>query len=258
MTDSKSNDIDFLKMYFEVPYNLTDKITIHQPTIGGILEYGERDFFTMLNAFIGNPTMYRLPLWKMGIDWNKVNDFELFATLVSKETVDRTSILFGDIDFTTFQRYQVNLPDQKEDDPKEIIFYSKDQDVEITEDTYNKMALYLRTMFNIFPKVERAKGRATKESIIWEDEENLKLRKDDNSSSILLPLVSGCLNHPGFKYKKHELIEVGIYEFMDSVQRLQVYENTTALLKGMYSGMIDTKGIKKEEFDFMRDIYTKK
>lgn len=270
MTDSPYK-IDMLKMYFGEPCIITDKIIINQPTIGDILDYGydydedwgESQFFTMLNAFIGNPTMYRLPLWDMGIDWNKISDFELFSTLVVKQPLNKTHILFGDVDFTKFSLYQVNKPDVEESDvekekPKEVVMYNKDQDIEISEDIYKKIALYLRTMFNIFPKVEKAKGKSTKDAIIWEDRENLKNHKDDNSSSILLPLVSGCLNHPGFKYRKDELRDVGIVEFMDSVKRLQVYESANALLHGIYSGMIDTKGIKSEEFDFMRDIYDKK
>jgi len=41
---------------------------------------------------------------------------------------------------------------------------------------------------------------------------------------------------------------------MDSVQRLQIYESSTALMKGMYSGFLDTSKINKEELNFMRDI----
>ena len=41
---------------------------------------------------------------------------------------------------------------------------------------------------------------------------------------------------------------------MDSVKRLQVYESSTALLKGVFSGFVDTSKIDKEEFDFMRQI----
>ena len=64
------------------------------------------------------------------------------------------------------------------------------------------------------------------------------------------------LNHPGFKYKKDELKEVGIVEFMDSVKRLQTYESVTALMSGMYSGMLDTSKLNlKEELNWMRDLY---
>ena len=47
---------------------------------------------------------------------------------------------------------------------------------------------------------------------------------------------------------------MGLFEFMDDLSRLQVIVNTDALLNGMYSGMIDTKKINKKEFDWCRDI----
>jgi hypothetical protein len=69
-----------------------------------------------------------------------------------------------------------------------------------------------------------------------------------------MPLISACINHPGFKYKLKELKEVGIVEFMDSVQRLQVYESTKSLMSGMYSGFADMSKVDKKLFNFMRDL----
>jgi len=40
----------------------------------------------MLYIFIGNPTTYRLALWKANIDWNKISDYELFLMLY--KTID--------------------------------------------------------------------------------------------------------------------------------------------------------------------------
>jgi len=77
---------------------------------------------------------------------------------------------------------------------------------------------------------------------------------EDIPTSSLLPLISSCINHPGFKYNLNELREVNFVQFMDSVQRLQIYESTSALLKGAYSGFCDTSKIDKDEFNFMRDI----
>jgi hypothetical protein len=67
-------------------------------------------------------------------------------------------------------------------------------------------------------------------------------------------MVSFCLNHPGFKYKKSELKDLGVVEFYDSVQRLLIYESTSSLMKGIYSGFVDTSKIDKKEFDFMRGL----
>ena len=107
-------------------------------------------------------------------------------------------------------------------------------------------------MFNTFPKVERAKDKTTKEWMIEEDIQ--KLKSQPVQSSKLLAMVSFCLNHPGFKYKKSELKDLGVIEFYDSVQRLLVYESTSSLMKGVYSGFVDTSKIENKEFDFMRDF----
>ena len=264
MTASTSN-ISLLQLYFGDPYQVSDKIIVFQPTIGGILEYdkrfGESEFWSMLNVFIGNTTSYRLLLWDMGIDWNEISDFQLFSLLIKTLKVENTEILFGDLDLSSFDAYMKQIPneegtnDEKDSEPKqEMILWNPELDIEITEEIYNNIALYIRTMFNIFPKIEKAKGKTTKKWIIEEDRMNLANAKKEDTTSTFLPLIESCCCHAGFKYKKNELREVGIYEFMRSVQRLQIYESTTALLKGMYSGFIDTKGIDKEEFDFMRDI----
>ena len=43
---------------------------------------------------------------------------------------------------------------------------------------------------------------------------------------------------------------------MDSVQRLQVYESTRALMSGMYSGMLDTSKMNlNKELNWLRDLH---
>lgn len=251
----KSYEFDRLKMYFGEPYYVTydgGQIEVMQPKIGDILSFGERNFYSMLNVFVANPTSYRLQLWQLGKDWNTMSDYELFCMLIKTLDVESTKILFGNLDFQLFDLYG-----KKVDDTDVVTLYNKEQQVEIDEDTYKHIAEYLRLMFNIYPKVEKAKNKATKEAMIWEDEMNLANSKNDSNQSTLLPLVSACVNHPGFKYKLADLKDMGIVQFMDSVQRLQIYENTRALMSGMYSGMVDTKGLDKNALNFMRSIDTK-
>jgi len=255
MTDSNAFEFDRLKMYFGEPYRIVcgDKeIEIKQPSIGNILHFGEREFYSMLNVFISNTTSYRLQLWDMGVDWNKISDYELFCMLIKSLNIETTGLLFGDLNFQGFDLYG-----KKVDENEVVTLYNKEQQIEIDENTYKHIAAYLRLMFNIYPKVEKAKGKTTKEWMIDEDRINLLNSKKDSNKSTLLPLVSSCVNHPGFKYKLEELKDMGIVQFMDSVQRLQIYESTTALMKGMYSGMIDVKGLGADALNFMRSIETK-
>lgn len=252
MTDSK---FDLLQLYFREPYIINtdagNDITIYQPTIGDIIKHGEKTVYDGVNIFVANPTMYRLPLWKQKIDWNQINDFQLFCLLQDQLDISSTELLFGNLNFQLFKFNSYKL-DTGED---YYYLYNEEQDVIIDEKIHSKISNYIRFMFNYFPKTEKAKGKSTKEWMIEEDQMNYEAHKNDEYQSSLLPLISSCINHPGFKYKKEELRDVGIVEFMDSVQRIQVYESSTALLKGIYGGFVDGSKISnKEELNFMRDI----
>ena len=244
---------DKLQMYFGEDYKISEGIVISQPSIGDIMRYGEDKFYEMLNPFIINPTSMRVALWQQNIDWTEISDYELFYQLILqlKPTPDKTRMLFGDLDFSKFNLYE-RRNEVDGEIVKDIVLLNQEQEVIIDEEVYAHISCYLRTMFNIFPKVERAKGKTTKRWMIEEDIENSKNKKPSESS--LLPMISFCLNHPGFKYKKSELKDLGIVEFNDSVQRLLVYESTSSLMKGMYSGFVDTSKIDKKEFNFMRDF----
>lgn len=273
MTKSQSSDeddrypkIDALKIYFSEPYQLKEKIVITQPTIGQILDYGETKFYAMLRIFIQTTTSFKVPLWDMGIDWNDISDWELFRSMVTSLEKDKTQILFGDLDFTLFKTYSHKIPNPNFDEEEEeseknprviedVFLYDPINDIEIDESDYKQMALYLRTVFNIFPETKYCKTKFFREDIINDEKERIEQeKKNQKTDSTLLPIISACVNHPGFKYKISELKDIGINAFMDSVQRLQIYESSTALLKGMYSGFIDTKGIDPTQFNFMREL----
>lgn len=261
--------IDLLKMYFKEPYTLKENIIIKQPTIQDILDYGEKSFYSVLMTFIQTTTLCRVQLWDIGVDWNEISNYELFLSLVTTLQPNQTEILFGDLDFTKFTHqariipnpnFDEEKPENEKKNPKTLtkpFLYDPVNDIEINEDDYNQIALYLRTMFNTFPEDKYMKTKSFREDIIYEDKLADKLQMEKNkkkTTSMFLPLISACVNHPGFKYKIDELRELGVFAFMDSVQRLQIYESSTALLKGMYSGFIDTKGIDPSQFNFMRKL----
>lgn len=260
-------DFDELKMYFGEDYWVTDKICIKIPTIGDILEFGDNKFYSMLNLFCSNPTSLRLQLWRIGIDWNNISDFELFSQIIIKNLTPKdTYLLFGDLNFSWFEYVHDNKKDADllvyipRNENGNMIKIDYEDAIVIDELIYKKIIKYLCVMFNLHFKVEHAKNKATKEAMIWEDEMNLKNEEQkkknrDFSKSFLLPLISSMVNHPGFKYKTNELKEIGIVQFMDSVKRLQTYESVTALMKGIYSGFMDTSKINmQKDLNWLKDL----
>lgn len=250
---NSNNDYDIMKIYFGDPIEIDKNIIINQPTIGQIIEFGETEFWSIASRLCGNPTSMRLPLWRAGIDWNKISEYDLFLLLYKTFVKEKTSIFFGDLDFTKLvpikngETYILIDPDKPE--------------LQIDETIYQKIVGYLRIIVNIHPKTEKTKSKATKEAIIYEEEMAIKndARKHKNDKwrqSILFPLISSALNHSGFKYKKNELRDVGLFEFMDSIRRLQIIESVTSLMTGMYMGMMDTSKLDlNKELNWSRDMY---
>ena len=246
-------DFNLLRMYFGDDYVINNKIIIHQPSIQDFIDSeNESDIYSVITPFVSNTTAYRLQLWDMGIDWNKISNIELFALLLKTEKLEYSKIIFGDIDFSTF-----NIYEKQTDNGKVMTLYSPVLDIEIDEETMNKMCKYIQYMFNFFPPEEEfTSSKTLKQDLINKDRQKLiqRSKENKNSEQSLLSMISFYLNHPGCKYKKNELREVGYFEFMYNIQRLQIYESTRALINRSYCGMCDLSKVNKSEFNFMRDI----
>lgn len=244
---------DKLKMYFGEDYTING-ITISIPTIGDILDIGEKRFFKSLSPFLSNSTSIRVLLYDVfKKDWNKTKDIEVFFILSNiVKDQEPLKLLFKNINFDDF--LIVDAKKNLSDSSTTTSLYSRSQDILIYEDQYMEIAEYIRTMMNIHPKVEKAKGKTTKQWILQEDRMKEKQNQDKENDSTLLPLISACVNHPGFKYKLEELKQVNICQFMDSVQRIQKYEQGTAALHGIYCGMVSAKDVPQDLINFMSDI----
>lgn len=169
------------------------------------------------------------------------------------EDKEPLKLLFKDFSFDGFELIQAR---KNVDDPEynHLALFNQDKNMIIYDDEYMEIAEFIRAMMNVHPKVEKAKGRTTKQWILQED--RMKAEQDDKKKGIstLLPLVSSCINHPGFKYKLEELKQVNICQFMDSVNRIQKYEQGTAALHGIYGGMVSAKDIPEDLINFMGEL----
>lgn len=258
MPKSRNPKIEFdkLQLYFREPYTINlesavGSITITQPTIGDIINIGERRFYSTLSIFTTNTTAHRLMLWEADVDWNEMSDFELFTLLMTSADRDVYSLFLGDLDLSKFERVGKNVEDKNV-----LTLLDVEDQIEINEEVYWHLSQYLREMFTIFPEEKITKSPTLKSWYIEADKKKREAdkEKNDTDSSSLLPVISSYLNHPGTKYKSSELKELGVFEFWDGVQRLQIYEQATACMRGLYSGMVDGSKIDAESYNFMKEI----
>ena len=238
-------EIDQLQLYFGDPYVINNKIIIRQPNIGQIMEYGERKYYQMVHTITAIPSDMKSQLFDMGIDYETLEDFQLFQMLAPTLSKESTSILFGDIDFTKLKLIR---------NPQNGLVVLADKETGLVIDVliYERIVNYLRSVHGLKKKVEKAKNAMTKKVLIEEDRRNIAMNKNKPYKSFLTPLVSAVKVRMG--YTKDYVRNMGIYEFTDDIARLQIINNADALLRGMYSGMIDTKKINKKDLNWMQEI----
>lgn len=240
-----SLDVDELQLYFGDDYIINDYIKIHQPTINEVVKYGEASYFSTIHTITAIPSDTKSMLWDMGIDWTEIEDFELFMLLSQTLTLDRTSLLFGDLDFSKLKPYPNNING-------DIVLANKETGIIIDKMIYLRIVSYLRKLHNITPKIEKAANEMTKKILIEEDRNKIRLNQEKPFKSYLLPLISAVKVKQG--YTKEYVRNMGIYEFFDEISRLQIIDNAEHLLNAAYAGTIDMKKINKNEFNWMKEL----
>lgn len=238
-------EVDQLQLYFGDDYVINDKLKIKQPTIGEIADFGEARYFSAVHTLCAIPSDLKSQLWDMGLDWTEVEDFDLFILLAPTLSIDRTRLLFGDMDFTKLKPY-------KNRENGDIVLADLETGVKIDKLIYLRIVNYLRRLHNITPKIERAANKTTKQILVDEDRMRIRLNQEKPFKSYLLPLISSVKVRMG--YTKDYVRNEGYCEFMDDLSRLQIIHNADHLLAGCYAGTIDMKKINKQELNWLKEI----
>lgn len=238
-------DVESLFLYFGDDFVINDKIKLTQPTIGQVADYGEAEYFSMIHTITAIPSDVKSVLWdQMNLDWTQIEDFDLFVMFTQTMTPDKTGIIFGDLDFSKMRPYRHPQND-------EIVLADKETGIVIDKLIYMRMMAFLRKLHNITPKPERAKGKRAKQAMIDEDRRNREFNKDKPFKSYLLPLISAVKVKQG--YTRDYVRNMGLFEFFNDLERLQIIYNSDHLMSGIYSGTIDAKKISKNELNWLRE-----
>lgn len=245
MADENLLEIDELSLYFGDPYVVNKYITITLPKIGELVKFGERQYYSVVQTLTAIPSEMKSQLWDMGLDWTQLTDFQLFMMMAPTLPKSQTSIIFGDLDFQKLKPFQ-----NRENDT--VVLGDPETGVIIDELAHGKICSYLCSAHNLTKKVEKAANEYTKKFMIEEDRQKIAYQKKQPYKSFLRNLISAVKCRQG--YSLDYVRNMGVVEFFDDLARLQIIVSTDALLKGSYSGMVDTSKIPKKQFDWCREI----
>ena len=239
--------IDQLKLFRGEGYKINDKILIRQPTLEEIVDFGEQRYFGLVRTICSTPADRKVEIWdKLHVFWEKIDEYDLFISLFQTLQKSEVSILFGDMDFTTFKLgTQTGLPD--------LVLKNKDQ-VVIDRAIHKLMTDYLRQIHKLKKNVDTGFNDATRKIMIEDDRDEMALQMQKPFQSLLLPLISSLTNCPEFKYRWDDVWTLPIGVFMDSVERVQKHKSYNFVMQGIYSGCVDKKKLDKKELHWMGDL----
>ena len=236
---------DELRLYFGDDIKIADGVVLKSPTIGQVVDYGEAAYFSVLQTLCATPSSMKVQLDDMKLDWMKVTDWQLFVMLCSSFKPEQTSLVLGDLDLSQLTPYSMG-------ETEEVVLSNKDHTIIINEVIYNVLVTYLRKMHGFKKQVDKAGNKMTHKVLLNLARQDAKMAQNKPYKSFLLPLVSSLQGRQC--YETSYIRNMGIYEFFNQINRIQIVVQADAALGGMYSGMIDTKKMDKTVFDWMRDI----
>ena len=242
---------DELKIYRGEDFVVSKHIVLHQATLNEICEYGERDYYSMIYNFTATPQSLKVQLWDIGIDYMEITPYQLFYQIIYKMyPQNKTSIIFGDLDFTKFQIMQ-----RKDDES--ILLYQEidDEPVIIDEYTYNIIIDYLCKCHFIVRDLKEPLNNSTKMILIEDAREEMERNKNKEYHSQLKNLISAMINSEGFKYNHSQVWDMKINAFMDSVKRIGKIKNAQLLLQSGYSGFgVNLKEINNKQLNWLGEL----
>lgn len=238
--------LNTLQIYRGDPLVINDIITVRQPTLGEIADYGEERYLSTLSALCGTPSDFMVALDDIGIRFEDVSEFQLFIMLTRNLTPDDTSILLGDVDLSKYE-LQFNSQDGTER------LYNRETKSVIDRAIYIQMTNYIRKIHDMRKNMDHGENEETRQYLLDRERRKQARNRRKKFKSILFPLVSALVNCEYYHGSLEDVWNMKVFAFYDSIKRVQKIQGARALLAGIYAGTIDQKKIDTDELNWMGD-----
>ena len=272
-------EVDELKIYRGMDIPITDKITITQPTLGQIEEFGEKRYFQAVRNLTSVGADLKWQLWDyFNIDYTTIEDYDLFIKLIhpmvssrkyfyeelkdnpeyeeqfskladeEKEEmlINPLSLVLKDIDLADFGAYE----DQQK---QQIILYDKERNITIDRFIYVQIVDTVRQIHGFKRNNQIPANERTKMDLIDDARDEARLASQQPYKSVLKPLISALSAKCG-QCGDDRIWDMPINMFFDNIKRILKIQDAELLLQGAYSGFASLKGVDKDRLDWTGDI----
>lgn len=272
-------EFDELKIYRGMDIPITSKITVKQPTIGQIADFGEKRYFGAVHTLcaVGADLKWQLNDL-MQIDYTQIDDYDLFIKLTSQMVSGRRRLYeeltgnpekykeeLASISSEALEGMLVNplelvlnvdLGDfdvYTDESNGQVVLYDIEHDITIDRVVYIRMVDAVRKIHGLKRNNEIPANEATKQDLIDDAREEAMIASSKPYVSIIKPLVSALSVKCGM-CGDERIWNMPINMFLDNIKRANKIQDAQLLLQGAYSGFASLKGVDKNRLDWTGEL----
>ncbi len=232
-----------INLLYKREYPINDKLRIIIPTVGEVLDQ-EDEYYSLLYTMTSTPYDMMVELDDMGIDYSKINDYQLFLLYWRFFSTMDTSLIFGDLDLSKFE-IGVN------EENANVILLDRENDIKIDRAIHGKITAILRRIHHL-EKNNRKPGNEDAKKYLLERARKKRARRQNNTEdSELKKLIVSMVNAEQFKYNYETVKDLTIYQFNESVLQIVSKVDYDNRMHGVFSGTVDAKKLSQDELNWL-------
>lgn len=234
-------------LLYKNEYAISDKIKIIIPKVRDLIK-DEASYYSNITLITATPYDMMVQLDDIGIDFTKIDDFELFCAIFNQLAESDTSLIFGDLNLANFIPARINGSD-------EIILYDEINDITIDKTIYSQICEVLRLIHGYKRVNKRPANEEAKKFMI--ERARIKQKRERRKSKIktttqLEDLIISLVNTAEFPYNYQSVLDLTIYQFNSSLYQIIDKVRFDNLMIGCYAGTIDTDKLSKDELSWIK------
>lgn len=219
---------------------INDAISVMIPMVGDILDHDE-EYFSAVYSLVATPYDMMLPLDSIGIDFTKIDSFDIFCLMFNNLKTLDLSLIFGDLSLENFQF-------AKNEKTGEAILLDPTTGVAIDRAVHSKIAATLRKLLNLPNNNKKAGNEEARQYLL--ERARVKARRAASKSKRPSPLESyiiSLVNTAEFKYNYSTVRDISIYQFYKSLLQIDKKIRYDKTMIGYFAGTVKMDDLKPED-----------
>ena len=225
---------------------IDDNICMRVPTVGEVIEFGESEYFNAIYTLYATPYELMGQLDAMGIDFEKVSEFDLFCFAFLGMSEEVCAMVFDNI---CSKDYEIAPDPENHGNP---MLKNKVTGAAMRAKDTERISAFLRKIQCVEKCTKKAGNSAMKKYLLEKARRKLKSAKKSKSDNVIEEMIVCLINTSEFAAKNiDDALAMNIYFFNRSMRQINKKIDYDHVCAGIYAGTIDSKKIIMKKIHWM-------